>query len=301
MKTVLVTGAGGFIARLLAARCKRDGWRVVGTVRRAGEVADFDATYLCALGDSLREVLSSERVDAVVHAAYTAGRGEYAVNVGGTGRWLEEARSANVPLQVFLSSLSAAVSGPSEYGRAKLELEGRFLAADGVVVRLGLVAGNGGIFGRMIDSVRRLPILPLLDGGRSLVHVVDPRFLADFVTETIRRDGRDLRGRVWQIHHATPYTLREVLTRIRSRCGSHCRFVSVPSLPILWGLAVVERIPGLKLPVRSTNLRGLRQSPHHRAESDLARLGGTERPLDALIAEATDDAFSSPVKGPRSP
>jgi len=143
VKTVLITGANGFIAGLLAARAKSRGCRVVGTVRRAGAIAGFDATYPCTLGESLQPVLEHERVDAVVHTAYCAGSDEYRVNVDGTTRWLEDTRSHSVSTQIFLSSLSAASEDASEYGRAKRELETRFLPVGGVVVRLGLVIGAG--------------------------------------------------------------------------------------------------------------------------------------------------------------
>ncbi len=286
MKTILITGANGFIAGQLAAHCKANAWRVVGTVRGGDTPAHFDAVHRCSLGETLDALLAAERIDAVVHAANYAGRDEYDVNFRGTLRWLEETRAASAPLQIFLSSLSAAASRPTEYGRAKRDLEEHFLAAGGVVVRLGLVAGYGGIFGRMIDSVRRSAVLPLLDGGRSQVLVVSPRFLFEFITDCIRRDADQRRGRVWHIHQPTPHTMRDLLYGIRRHCGASCRFVTVPSALVLWPLVVAERIPLLRLPVSSANIRGLRMTQGD-VPSDLTLLGGIEEPLDRLIEEAT--------------
>jgi nucleoside-diphosphate-sugar epimerase len=286
LRTILITGANGFIAGLLAARLKSGGCRVVGTVRRTGDVAAFDATYPCVLGEPLRPVFEREHVDAVVHAANYAGANEYRVNVEGTTRWLEEARAHAVPTQVFLSSLSAGSSDASEYGRAKRELEARVLPIGGIAVRLGLVIGAGGLFGRMIDSVRRWPLLPVLDNGAARVHVVGSRFLTTFVDEATDLRHPEWRGRTWHIHQPVSHSLREVLETIRTQLGARCRLVPVPSLPVLCALVAAERIPGLRLPVNSTNIRGLRAARYQSVPSDLERLGGTAESLDTLVAVA---------------
>jgi len=292
MKTVLITGANGFLARRLAARLGENSWRVIGTVRAAGAVPGFAATYPCALGDSLAEVLAGERVDTIIHAANHSGPGEYRINTGGTRRWFEEARARGVPLQIFLSSLSAGAEQPSDYGRAKRDLEHDFLAGGGVVIRLGLVVGYGGLFRRMFDSVRRLPILPLLDNGRSPVYVVNPDFLGEIVGTCVEKGGEGFRGRIWQPHEPTPHTLREVMEAIRDLTKSRCRFVPLPSLPILVALSVVERLPFLRLPVNATNVRGVRQAARETPRSDLRELGGREVSLASLIAAAAPPATS---------
>jgi nucleoside-diphosphate-sugar epimerase len=289
VKTILVTGAHGFIAGMLAAHWRGSGCRVVGTARTAGSVPGFDAVYVCALGESLEALLASERVDAVVHTAYFAGPGEYEINVNGTTRWLEEARARGVATHVFLSSLSAAQSDASDYARAKRELETRFLATKGVVVRLGLVAGKGGLFGRMVQSVQRLPVLPVLDGGSSPVYLVNPRSLAAFVDAAVLAGRPDLQGRIWHIHEPASYPLRKVLEAIRTHSGASCRFVSIPSRPVLWALTLAERIPGVRLPVNSTNIRGLRASTVSQLPSDLEQLGGRPETLDRIIADAVRD------------
>jgi hypothetical protein len=48
---------------------------------------------------------------------------------------------------------------------------------------------------------------------------------------------------------------------------------------------IVERVIPFRLPVSSTNVRGLRVTPTE-VPSDLASLGGVEMPLDSLVADA---------------
>jgi uncharacterized protein YbjT (DUF2867 family) len=293
MPTVLITGANGFIARRIAERCHANGWRVVGTVRGNDTPEHLSAAYQCALGGSLEAVLTNERVEVVVHTANHAGPGEYEINVNGTLRWATELKGQS-PLWIFLSSLSAAATHPSEYGRAKRDLETHFLASDGIVIRLGLVAGNGGLFARMIDSVKSTPLLPLLDNGKSPVYLVSPRFLLDFLIGCIRNNGDGVRGQMWHVHQPRAYSLREVLAEVRHQTGSSCRFLPIPSALVLWPLTLLERLPFLTLPVTSTNVRGLRAAPRDVA-TDLLSLGGRETSLHALIGEALENAGKQPA------
>jgi uncharacterized protein YbjT (DUF2867 family) len=191
---------------------------------------------------------------------------------------------------VFLSSLSATATELSDYGRAKRDLEVLFTAAGAVVLRLGLVVGAGGLFGRIMNSVRRLPALPLLDGGNTPVYLVNPRFLTHVVARCVPVAPSQLTERAWQIHEPRSYTLRDVLTAVRRASGTRCVFVPVPSLPILWALTIAARVAGDHLPVNATNVRGLRAARQQVVASDFLQLGGTPESLDALVASAVRDA-----------
>jgi uncharacterized protein YbjT (DUF2867 family) len=284
VKTVLVTGANGFIAQEVARRLRREGWRVIGTTRTGEPVGSFHLVHRCRLGESLQAALAGETLDAVIHAANDAGEDQYDTNVHGTGRWFDEAAPCGNPVQLFLSSLSAAAAQPTEYGRAKRDLEPLFLRAGGIVVRLALVAGNGGVFGRMIRTVRQSRIVPLLDGGRAPVFLVPPDFLVDFVHRAITGPG-PFAGRTWHVHQPEPRSLAMVMQSIRRATASRCLFVPVPSWAVLPALLAVERLTPLRLPLSSTNVRGLRATPRH-APSDFPALGGVASTLDELVAAA---------------
>jgi len=76
-----------------------------------------------------------------------------------------------------------------------------------------------------------------------------------------------------------------VLDAIRNHYGLRCRFLPVPSLPILWALTVLDRLP-LRLPISATNIRGLRQSRNETFPSDYFEFDKTQRSLDELVAAA---------------
>lgn len=287
MKTVLITGATGFIARHLARVLgQQDDVRVVGTSRTGDAAEGFAAVYRGALMQSIEHVFDAEPVDAVVHGANHVGRGEYRINVEGTSLWLEEAEAHGVGLQLLLSSLSAEPNSGSDYGRAKYDLEQRFLSTGDIVMRLGLVVGDGGMFLRVRRSLETSPFVPLLDGGRSPVFVIGIDCLCHIIRDCIVSDGAAWRGRAWQVQQPAPYTLSEVMDSVRARFGYSCRFIPVPSLPIVWALSLVERLPLVRLPVTSTHVRGMRQSLNRSYTSDYADFGYPEETLDALVDKA---------------
>lgn len=293
MTKVLVTGAGGFVGQRLGKTLQREGMRTVGISRSQAQIDGYDRVYGASFGESLASLLEEERFDAVVHCANYIGDDELRINVEGTQKWLDEAERAGIGLQVFLSSVSAKEDALADYGRSKFMLEKPFLEANQVVLRIGLIVGNGGMFERMIQPIRDMPAVPVLDNGSPPVYPVGVDTLCNVIRDCIANNGEDQRGRRLQIHHEKPTPLRDIMVSIRRHFGYSCLFVPVPSLPILWGLLAAERIPFIKLPITSTNLRGLRQSRNLSFNSDLPALGYADEPIDDLIkaiaAEAAAD------------
>jgi NADH dehydrogenase len=282
--TVLITGANGFIARHLAHRLRQAGVRIVGTSRASHQVAGFDRLFRAALGDSLQPLLQAEHIDAVVHTALYDGPDAYRVNVDGTTRWLEEVTAAGVPLQIFLSTLSAEPDALSDYGRSKYELEQRFVAAQQVVFRLGVVIGDGGMYARIHSSATRLPVTPLLDGGQQLLYVAGIETVCSVLRDAIASQAENLRGRAWNLVQPQPVTLREMVEAINKDRGRRTVAVPVPTKPVVAALRVAESLPGLRLPVTSANVQGLIQQGQKRLPSDFAHFRYPEQSLGVLIA-----------------
>lgn len=268
--------------------------KVIGTSRTGGRVSGFDRVYQTRLGGTLTDVLETEEVDGVVHCALDSGPEAFRVNVEGVGRWLAEAQGAGVSGQVFLSSLSAAPDAQSDYGRAKYALEQQFLDAGQIVLRLGVVVGQGGMFARMVKSTQRSPIVPLLDGGNQLVYVLGMDFLGEVVRDCFQRQGDRWGGRVWHLQQPQPYTLRQVLESINRHFGFRRLLLPVPSGLLLGVLTRLERLPGLDLPITSSNVRGLIQQGQQQFPSDYAQFGWPEESLDGLVEAAARQWHLSP-------
>jgi nucleoside-diphosphate-sugar epimerase len=170
VKTVLVTGAAGFLGGAIVARLRADGMRVRAFVR-PGRTAAADEVVEGDLRDREALVRAVAGVDAVVHAgarvATTGAWEEFeATNVGATTAIIDAARAAGVRRIVHVSSLSvyavpsdgavvredsAYDDGGGErgfYARSKLLADQAAMAAIAAgapvtVIRPGLLYGPG--------------------------------------------------------------------------------------------------------------------------------------------------------------
>ena len=291
-KTVLITGATGFIAGHVSRHMAAEGWEVYGIdrpgapVRQATVRQPFRQVFPVALGESMAAVLARTRPDAILHTALDPAPNRYDLNVGGTRRWLEEAQFAGVGVQVLLSSLSAAENALAEYGRGKWALEQAFGAAGEVTVRLGVVVGRGGMFARLVESARRTPVIPLLGGGQQLLYVLGVQRLSEILGDIMVSNGEGLRGRAWNLQQPQPYTLREVMDAIVRGYSFKRLTLTVPIGPVLWGVELLERQPLVRMPVNSTNVRGLMQAGRQTFPSDYPRFGYPEQSLQELVERA---------------
>jgi nucleoside-diphosphate-sugar epimerase len=286
MTSVLITGAGGFIARHLAQTLNSAALRVLGASHSVAALPDYDRIFPASLGETLLPALAAQPVDVMIHTALANGSDAYRLNVEGTSRWLDEGRAAGVSLQILLSTLSAEADALTEYGRAKWALEQRFAAAEEVAFRLGVVVGDGGMYARIRRSATRLPVTPLLDSGRQSLYVVGIDALCAVLREVIASNGVSLRGRAWNLVQPEPVTLRAMVAAIQRQAGKRSLLVAVPTKPMLVGLRVAESVPMIHLPVSSSNVAGLIQQGQRRVQSDWARFGQPAQPLETLVAGA---------------
>ena len=288
MTSVLITGAGGFIARNVAKRLKQEGMHTVGVSRKTSHIPFFDTIYNASFGESLKHVFQGEAIDVIVHCAHHGGKKEFEINLNGAMLWVEEAGANGVELQIFLSSLLAKKDALSEYGRVKFELERHFVSAHQVAYRPGLVVGDGGMFGKMKQSIQRLPVVPLLNKGKTKVYITGIDFLCSVIRDCIIKRGKGLKGRAWAIHQHKACDLKEVMISIRQQFHYSCWFFPVPSSLVLGVLLALETVPFLNLPLRSTNLKGLKQGGQEDPRSDFDMFGYPEEDLDTLVKKIED-------------
>jgi NADH dehydrogenase len=284
MKTVLLSGASGFIAQKAAEKLTQAGFRTIGISHSSHEIPHFEMVYEGILSRSLTGVFQ-ENIDVFVHCAYHSGEDDFAINVEGTRLWAQQAEKNGVMQQIFLSSVSARPDSMSSYSRAKHELEEWFVGRGYAVLRMGLVLGDGGLFQRMIDLVRGAPVLPLLDGGRSQVYVSGIQDVCKALL-IASEPGSWVSGKAWNLFQPKPFYLREILGEIKKQLGVRCLFIPIPSWLALAVVRLLERIPRIKLGISSNNIIGLKQNVSKDWESDYVRFGFQEMPLVQLIDPA---------------
>lgn len=250
MSTVLVTGANGFIGSALMRHFAERGWHTIGAGRHEPPVLPQSAQWR-AYDLSWTELPTGffDGADVAIHAAMI--RNDYAVNVAGSTLLMREAQHAGVDRIVFLSSLAAHASALSQYGRQKYALECLFAEHGGLVIRPGLVLGDGGSFGAMRAHVRRHRVVPLIDGGMQPLQTVE---IGELVSKIFDAVERRLRGTFTIASEPMPY--RAFYASIAAQLGVRPAFVPVP----FWVADLAIRIATLlhvRLPIDRDNLLGL--------------------------------------------
>lgn len=277
MSTCLVTGANGYVGGAIAAGLRAEGWSVVPMSRQPGP-----GGIPFQLGTP-PETQRLAGADALVHCAYdfTArdSAATRAVNVEGTRHLLAAAREAGVRRVLVVSSMSAFPGCRSLYGRTKMEMEALARDHGADIVRPGLVTGPaaGGVFGQLRKVAQSARIIPLIDHGYHVQHLVHQDDLGRAVSQWA---GQRV---VWPdqpviIAHPAPLTMKAIITGLASLAGRKPLFVSVPGAVVLAALRVAEKC-GVPLKFRSDSLVGLMHPDPRPDFSAQAALGFSLRPF----------------------
>jgi nucleoside-diphosphate-sugar epimerase len=229
-------------------------------------------------------------VDVLVHAAFLrAGRTVHESsrrNIGATVR-AYGACAATEARFVFLSSLSATPQARSEYGRHKYALERALANCAALVLRPGLIVGNGGLIAALHAAVLR-GFVPLVDGGTQLAQVVGIDDLADAILLSL---GPRLAGS-YTVCAAESITIRAIAESLAERADAQPRYLSIPWRPAFAGASLAEAI-GLTLPLTTENLWGLRNTTLQMPSAELQQLGWRARDWRELLPALTFDAGST--------
>lgn len=315
----LVTGASGFVGRVVCKLLASKGCRVRALLRQPAS-GNWDEFIQAELGSADLSSEIMQDIDTVYHLAGIAhaipgddiDNSLYrTVNVEGSRKLAEVAVDAGVRRFVFVSSVKAAAdpgercvdeswqSEPADpYGLSKLKAEKALLGLSDdrgmqvVVLRPSLVYGPGvkGNLLRMLDAVdhRRFPPVPDTGNRRSMVHVEDlarAAWLAATVPE--------LPGRIYIVSDGQDYSTRQLYEWMCLSFGRKPHQWSIPAT-VLQSAAVVgeilERLTGRQLPLDRQVLQRLLGSACYRAGKLEAELGwqplwSFQRALPAMVDE----------------
>jgi len=255
-KICAITGSNGYVGGCIKNYFSARGWEIVELIRQPKPGTRAIAFQLGA--DISPQSLAG--VDALVHCAYDLKlvcREEiHAVNVEGSRKILEAARAANIPKIVFISSISAFEGCRSLYGKAKLEIEKIALENGALVIRPGLVYGNdpGGMVGKLVAQIRKLPVIPLI-GGSQMQFLLHDEDLCAFI-EKFAAGNTGLAPRILTVAHEQPLAFRQLLLEIARSLGKKPKLIPLPWRFVWAGLRSAEMC-GQKLNFRSDSLVSL--------------------------------------------
>ena len=264
--TIFITAIGGFLGSQVAARFAARGHHVKGSIRGNAPAIDGRRTIRLALDEPFDPNVFSG-CDVVVHAAHDFTPGARDANVHGTIAWAEAAARAGVTRQLFISSPSAQPESPSEYGRAKYRLERWFLDAGHLIVRPGLVVGQGGLFARQRAALLRSPLVPLIGGGHQPTFVIA---LDHFVDAAARIVESGTPHEASLFYDDRP-PMRSFVTAVKHAAGQRAMIVPIPASAAI-ALTRLARALRLPIPVTPEQIRTLSHTPFDSLRSDLPRV-----------------------------
>jgi nucleoside-diphosphate-sugar epimerase len=283
---LVVTGAAGYIGARMVAAARARGHEVIAASRRRPDGGEA-GWILFDLGS--KETLQLPAgTDALIHlAANTQASSaldcESEINAA---RSIQESTVAAGAKFIFVSSQSARADAPTLYGRTKWKIE-EAVRSTAWIVRPGQVYGGvpNGLFGTLVQSVRRMKLLPAFIPAPYVqpIHVDD---LVEAILRIVER--QDEAPRISCLAAATPVSFNEFLAEI-GRVRIRRRRIFVP-VPIAF-LNVVMRILGEKRVERLgiKRLSSLFDLRVMKTAADLERLGLTLRALEAGMHPSGND------------
>ncbi len=280
---ILITGAGGLIGSGIASYLKQsiNGVEITGVTSREEIGSVFDKQIKVMLGQPLQ--IAKNHFDTIIHCAFDKNDKSNVTNTTGTIQWAEDAKKAGIKKQIFLSSISSQSEFLNDYGKSKKDIETWFLARGHFVLRLGLVIANGGMFGRLVTTVKKSRFTPLIGGGKYLVFPTDPETIFHFITRIIKGDKRILAKKDYNLQFRDGISLKNLILKLSKKIGKKNLFISIP-YPIIYSiLAVAGTFKFLKLDIDTGNLKGMKWNSRMKLSSDLNTLGYKERPISEML------------------
>jgi nucleoside-diphosphate-sugar epimerase len=292
-KTILVTGATGFIGRHLAplladqysVRC------LVRDVARAKALLPSGAELV--LGDMTDEAslfAAAKGVEAVVHLAALKSdeRSIADVNVGGARRLVAACKASGVSRVINVGSQAARMARRGDYGDTKAQSD-EVLNTSGLEVTTllpSVVYGpkDPGVFGKLARVTSSAPIVPVIGDGKARyqpVHVDD----VCAVIEGCLRESKTS-GKTYSVGGAEAITLEGLIDLIGAKQGKKPLKVHIPG----WAALLIARVLALVFdspPLSRSNVLGAIQSvPDADYTGIFDELGLTPRPLAAGLKDS---------------
>jgi len=256
--TIAITGANGFIGGELVKYFASKNWKVIGLVKSPEK---HSITKNIAYRSYNLELIPDPKllngVDYLIHAAYISDKTKqsrvFEKNVNGTNRLLSLSRISGVKNNILISSLSAKESALSTYGKQKFAIEKLFNNKQDIIIRPGLVLGNGGLVGEMIKIIQSKHIIPLIEGGKQPIQVTSPLIIAESIDLII---NKNLTGD-FNIASSETYMYKDFYRQLTTSAHTWAFMVPVPHKLLMTAFRTM-RLLGINSGVSEDSLKGLK-------------------------------------------
>ncbi len=266
MPIVVITGANGFLGSNLVKYFSRKDWKVRALVHNEPKEKLQGVEYFSHNLSLNPEQKYFEGADYFIHCAYA--KNSVDININGTTSLLEMSRKSGVKKNIFISSISSNEKALSIYLKQKWACEKLFNQPNDLVIRPGLILGNGGLFGQMRDYLKKKSLIPIISGGQQSMQTIWIEDLAQAIDNCIDKNISGL----LTIASPEKLTYKQFYTNLCATLNTKPAFVSVPFGLQYFLLSLTETI-GIKLAISRENLLGLKQLKYVDTTENLKEIG----------------------------
>lgn len=281
MPKVVITGANGFLGTYLCKRYAQMGWQVNALVHHEPkEHIQGVSYYVYDLADEVKEEYFKE-ADYFIHCAYIkvgVRHDALEVNIEGTERLLNMSRQCGLKKNIFISSVASRKDALSIYGMQKFQCEKLFDQPGDLILRPGLIIGNGGLYGQLRTHLQKSNKVPLISGGKQAmqtIHIEDLSLALDKCIE------KNLQG-ILTVASAEKMTNKDFYRILCKSLGKKPFFVYLPFTLLFIALSVTETFD-INLPVSRENLLGLKRMSYIDTSESLAKIGITVKNFEESL------------------
>ncbi len=281
MPTVIITGAGGFLGSNLGAFFLNKGWHVKALVHYLNSTPTDAVSYYQYELEREPDISVFNNCDCIIHCAYakqSKGIDAYSVNVKGTEKLIVASRKAGVQKTIFISSISSKEDALSVYGKQKYACEKLFNPDDDLIIRPGLIIGNGGMFAKMKEYLQKSRIVPLISGGNQPMQVINANDLCEAIFLSLQKN---LSG-TYCLASNESLTYKEFYSLLCNQLGRKPIFISIPYSFLYFFLTVAESL-SIRLAITRENLLGLKMQTRLVTIPDLEKIGISLKPPEEII------------------
>jgi nucleoside-diphosphate-sugar epimerase len=280
---ILITGASGFLGSAVVRLAREHGLAIRAMVRPSSRLdllpnLNPEEIIRADMADPASLAQAVKGITAIVHCAATTSQGapdlelSRRINVAGTQALIDACKAETSKRRqdawttirfINISSQSAHPANPSVYGKTKLEQDERVMASalDWTILRPSIIYGpqSKGIFDKMLQYCRKLPIIPIIGPGREEmrpIHVDDVAWAA-----LACLDEPKTIGQIYDLGGADVVSFNDFIGQILEALGRKAIRFHLPisiALTIARVLSAVMKNP----PLTPDNVTGIQTARH---------------------------------------
>ncbi len=278
---IIISGASGFLGSALTNYFISNKFQVIALVRKLPVEKVEGVRYSILNLNKQVEESVFENAFCFIHCAYIrsdASADSVKNNFEGTGKLLQLCSAYSVKKRIFISSLSANGINNSAYALQKIQTEKLFTGPHDLILRPGLVLGNGGLVRSMIEQLKNHRFIPLLNGGKQKIQTVYINDLVEVINECIQKNTTG----TLSVAEKQPVLFSDFIRSLNRKLKTSCIFIPTPYWIIAMGLSLLKSI-GIRSAINKDNLMGLKNATPCDLNADLNRITTPIRSFDKSL------------------